>query len=98
MTRAFTHSIAALAVALAATLGVAAPAAAQEQCLDRREIQQRIDGGEVMQVSEAMARAGVDGKLISSTVELCEIGGSLQWRINVMDAAGESRLVTLPAQ
>ena len=74
------------------------PAAAQEQCLDRREIQQKINSGEVAQVSEAMARAGVDGKLISSTVELCQIGGSLQWRVSVMDAAGESQVVTLPAQ
>lgn len=98
MTRVFSHSIAAAAVALAAAFSVAAPVAAQELCLDRREIQQMIDSGEVMQISEAMARAGIDGKLISSAVELCEIGGGLQWRINVMDAAGESRLVTLPAR
>lgn len=78
--------------------GLVVPAAAQEQCLDRREIQQKIDSGEVVQVSEAMARAGVNGKLISSTVELCDIGGGWQWRVSVMDASGESQVVTLPAQ
>jgi hypothetical protein len=85
-------------MALGVMAGLAVPAMAQEQCLDRREIQQKIDSGEVVQVSQAMSRSGVDGKLISSTVELCEIVGSLQWRVSVMDAAGESRVVTLPAQ
>jgi hypothetical protein len=98
MTRVWTRSIAAAAIALGVMAGLAMPAAAQEQCLDRREIQQKINSGEVAQVSEAMARAGVDGKLISSTVELCQIGGGLQWRVSVMDAAGESQVVTLPAQ
>lgn len=87
-----------VAFALGGMAGLALPVAAQEQCLDRREIQQRIDSGEAVQVSQAMARSGVDGKLISSTVELCQIAGSWQWRVSVMDAAGESQVVTLPAQ
>jgi len=98
MTRNWTRSIAAAAFALGVMGGIVVPAQAQGQCLDRREIQQKIDSGEVVQVSEAMARSGVDGKLISSTVELCQIGGGLQWRVSVMDAAGESQVVTLPAQ
>ncbi len=98
MTRNWTRSIAAAAIALGVVAGFVAPAAAQGQCLDRREIQDKINSGEVAQVAEAMARAGVDGKLISSTVELCQIGGGLQWRVSVMDASGESRVVTLPAQ
>ena len=98
MTRILTRSIAAAAIALGVMGGLVGPAAAQGQCLDRREIQQMIGSGEVVQVSEAMARSGVDGKLISSTVELCQIGGGWQWRVSVMDAAGESQVVTLPAQ
>ena len=98
MTRNWTRSIAAAAFALGVLAGLVMPAAAQGKCLDRREIQQKIDSGEVVQVSEAMARSGVDGKLISSTVELCQIGGGWQWRVSVMDAAGESQVVTLPAQ
>ena len=98
MTRNWTRSIAAAAMALGVMAGFAVPALAQEECLDRRQIQQKIDSGEVVQVSEAMARSGVDGKLISSTVELCQIDGGWQWRVSVMDAAGESQVVTLPAQ
>lgn len=85
-------------MALGVMAGFVAPALAQEECLDRRQIQEKIDSGEVVQVSEAMSRSGVDGKLISTTVELCQIGGSWQWRVSVMDAAGESQVVTLPAQ
>lgn len=98
MTQICRRSIVAAAVGLVLAMTAAAPVLAQEQCLSRREIQEKIDSGEVMQVSAALSRAGVEGKLISSTVELCTIGGSLQWRVNVMDANGESRLVTLPAQ
>ena len=97
MTRALSHFIAALVVAVSVTAALVVPAQADD-CLGRRQIQQKIDAGEVVQVSEAMARAGVKGKLISSAVELCQINGTWQWRATVMDAYGESRVVTLPAQ
>jgi hypothetical protein len=88
------------AVLLAGALGAGVmPAAAQEgRCLDRREIQEKIDAGELVQLSQAMDRAGVDGKIISSALQVCEIDGQWQWRVNVMDSSGESRPVTLPAQ
>ena len=88
------------AVVMAGALGVGVgPAAAQEgRCLDRREIQEKIDSGELVQLSEAMDRAGVVGKIISSALQVCEIGGRWQWRVNIMDSSGESRPVTLPAQ
>ena len=90
--------VAAVVVAGALVEGVA-PAAAQEgRCLDRREIQEKIDSGELTQLSEAMNEAGVDGKIISSAAQVCEVDGHWQWRVNVMDSAGESRPVTLPAQ
>jgi len=57
-------------------LGVAAPAVAQE-CLSKREIQEKIDNGELIQLSQAMAASGVDGKIISSQVKVCQVGG--QW-------------------
>ena len=92
----FVHIVLAGVVALSLAVGAAAPAAAQE-CLGRREIQQRIDSGALQQLSAAMAAAGVDGKIISSGAEVCMIDGRLQWRVNVMDAYGGSRPVTLPA-
>ena len=96
------NSIAAFVAAVGiAALGVGfvGPATAQEgRCLDRREIQEKIDSGELTQLSEAIDRAGVSGKIISSAAQVCQVGGQWQWRVNVMDSSGESRPVTLPAQ
>ncbi|MDB5540122.1 MAG: hypothetical protein JWQ89_1849 [Devosia sp.] len=91
--------VAAGGLALALGLGVAAPVWAQEgQCLSKREIQQRIDDGQLIQLSEALAASGVDGKIISSQVRVCLVGGRLEWQVNVMDSNGESKPVSLPAQ
>jgi len=86
-------------MALALGVGVAGPAVAQDgQCLSRREIQQRIDSGELRQLAQAVADAGVDAKIISSGAEVCKVGGQWMWRVNVMDEYGESKPLTLPAQ
>jgi hypothetical protein len=89
--------VAAGVLALGLALGVAAPAVAQE-CLSKREIQEKIDSGELIQLSEAMASSGVDGKIISSQARVCMIGGQWEWQVNVMDSYGESKPVSLPAQ
>ena len=89
--------VAAGAVALGLALGMAAPALAQE-CLSKREIQQMIDNGELVQLSQAMADSGVEGKIISSQVKVCQVGGQWEWQVNVMDQYGESKPVSLPAQ
>jgi len=91
--------VAAVGVAGALVGGFVGPVAAQDgRCLDRREIQERIDSGELIQLSQAMDAARVDGKIISSAAQVCQINGQWQWRVNVMDSSGESRPVTLPAQ
>lgn len=91
--------IAAGVMALALAIGVAAPALAQEgQCLSRREIQERIASGELRQLAEAVADAGVAAKIISSGATVCREDGEWMWRVNVMDEYGESRPLTLPAQ
>jgi hypothetical protein len=79
--------------------GFVAPASAQDgRCLDRREIQEKIDSGELVQLSQAMDQAGVNGKIISSAVQVCQVNGQWTWRVNVMDSSGSSRPVSLPAQ
>jgi len=94
----FAAFVAAAGVAGALAVGVG-PASAQDgRCLDRREIQEKIDSGELIQLSQAMDQAGVDGKIISSAAQVCQVDGQWQWRVNVMDSYGESRPVTLPAQ
>ena len=90
--------VAAVGVAGALVGGFVGPVLAQDVCLDRREIQEKVDSGELIQLSEAMNAAGVDGKIISSAAQVCEVDGLWQWRVNVMDSSGESRPVTLPAQ
>lgn len=89
--------VAAGALALGLALGMVAPASAQE-CLSKREIQQMIDSGELIQLSEAMASSGVNGKIISSAARVCQVGGQWEWQVNVMDEYGESKPVSLPAQ
>lgn len=90
--------VAAVVLAGAWGMGVVPVAAQDGPCLDRREIQEKIDLGELVQLSQAMDRAGVKGKIISSALQVCEVDGLWQWRVNVMDSYGESRPVTLPAQ
>lgn len=86
-----------LVAAGALALGMAAPAVAQE-CLSKRDIQEKIDSGELVQLSEAMASSGVDGKIISSQARVCEVDGQWEWQVNVMDEYGESNPVSLPAE
>lgn len=88
--------VAAAGLALFSAFAPMGPAYA-EDCLGKLQIQKKIDLGELKQVSEAMDDAGVDGKIISSGAEVCLINGRWQWRVNVMDAYGESRPVILPA-
>lgn len=77
--------------------GLAAPALAQE-CLDKRDIQEKIDSGEVRQLAEALQASGEEGRIISQQAQLCLVDGQWQWQVNVMDSDGESRPVSLPAQ
>jgi hypothetical protein len=99
MKNAIAAFVAAVGVAGALVGGFGSPVLAQDGvCLDRREIQEKIDSGELIQLSEAMNAARVDGKIISSAAQVCQVDGQWQWRVNIMDSYGESRPVTLPAQ
>lgn len=93
----FASTVLAGVLALGLGVGFSAPALAQE-CLSKREIQQKIDNGELVQLSQALAQSGVDGKIISSQARVCLIGGQWEWQVNVMDEYGESKPVSLPAQ
>jgi hypothetical protein len=93
---------AALLLALPTLVAFYSPADAQDaagagRCLNKREIQQQIDSGRLRQLSEAMARANVDGKIISDA-KVCRDRGQLMWEINIMDNYGASKQVRLPAE
>jgi hypothetical protein len=93
----FASTVLAGVIALGLGVGFAAPALAQE-CLSKREIQQKIDNGELIQLSQALSQSNVDGKIISSQAKVCLIDGRWEWQVNVMDEYGESKPVSLPAQ
>ncbi len=85
------------AVALVVGVGFAAPVLAQE-CLSKLEIQKKINTGELIQLSQALASSDVEGKIISSKAKVCQVGGRWYWQVNVMDEYGESKPVSLPAE
>jgi len=93
----FASTVLAGVLALGLGAGLAVPALAQE-CLSKREIQQKIDSHELIQLSQALAQSNVDGKIISSQAKVCMVGGRWEWQVNVMDEYGESKPVSLPAQ
>lgn len=88
----------ALAGLLALGLVGGSALAQSDECLSKRDIQEKTDSGELVQLSQALAASGVEGKIISSQVKVCMVDGQWQWLVNVMDDTGESRAVTLPAQ
>ena len=88
----------ALAGLLALGLVGGSALAQSDECLSKRDIQEMTDSGELVQLSQALAASGVEGKIISSQVKVCMVDGQWQWLVNVMDDTGESRAVTLPAQ
>ncbi len=86
-------------VALSLLLGSPGLTSAEDgQCLKKRDIQTKVAAGELLQLADAAALAGLDGKIISSGAQLCQQGGIWQWIVTVMDEQGETRLVSLPAQ
>ena len=63
-----------------------------------RRQQEKIDNGELVQLSQALTQSGVAGKIISSQAKVCMVDGQWEWQVNVMDEYGESKPVSLPAQ
>lgn len=98
------HKLAIITTALALVLpwmsALCSPAAAQDsggRCLSKQEIQERIESGQFQQLFEAMASAGVHGKIIGAG-RVCRVQGEWQWEISVMDDTGQSKVVNLPAR
>lgn len=90
--------LSALLLAAALLLPVPLTDAEEGLCLNRRDIQAKVAAGEVMQLADAVASAGITGKIISSGAELCQQGGIWQWIVTVMDDQGQARMVSVPAQ
>lgn len=77
---------------------VSASAAQEEgECVGGRQIQDLIGGGEIMDLAEALARSGIDGKPLSEP-ELCNEGGQLVYHLNIINGQGDAERIVLNAQ
>jgi hypothetical protein len=88
------------AVVLALPLGLApVSASAQDEndCVSALEAQQAVEAGEILELPDAAARAGVNQKYIDNQARLCEVDGSPHWIVNVMNELGNSQRIVLNA-
>ena len=88
-----------VATIVALLAGISLPGAAVAQqgaCLSKQDIQNRLTRGLIAPLADAMSRAGVKGRPLS--VQVCDVGGSDHYIVNMMDSDGESESVTLNAE
>jgi uncharacterized membrane protein YkoI len=85
------------AILLTLPLGPASAAQEEWDCVGGRQIQLLIGEGQIMDLAEALAEAGVDGKPLSEP-ELCNEGGQLVYHLNIINRQGEAERVVLNAQ
>lgn len=90
--------LAVIALALPLSQVVPGPIAAQDgECLSGHEIQDAINAGRIVPLAEAMAAAGIDDEPIGRA-NVCQRAGTLEYRVNIMDAYGGSDTRVLNAQ
>ena len=83
-------------VALLASFGSLGAVAQDRDCRSKQDIQERLADGLIAPLADAMSRAGVKGRPLS--VQVCDVGGSDHYIVNMMDSDGESESVTLNAE
>ncbi len=90
---------AAMIVALLAGLALPGAAIAQDygNCLSRQEIQRAVQSGLIVELADAMAAAGVDGRP-KGVPEVCMIDGSLQSVVSLGDSYGNYNRKALKAE
>jgi hypothetical protein len=86
-----------LAVPLAFASIMAAAAQAEGECLSGHQIQDAINSGQIMPIDQAMAAAGISERPLGRP-SVCVRNGTLEYRVNVMDAYGDSDTKVLNAQ
>lgn len=98
MNKSIVSILAAMAVALPMGLGLSGVAVAQEydDCLNKRDIQQALENGEIAPLADVMDQAGISDRPLS--VKVCQIDGSPHYVVNMMDSYGDSKSIVLNAQ
>lgn len=85
-----------LPIALASS---GAPVAQDDgSCVSSRQAQQAVEAGEILDLSSAAQREGIDRKFIGDEARLCDVDGSPHWVVNVMSESGDSERIVLNAQ
>lgn len=80
-------------------MGVGPVAAQDERCLEPRDPGEVIPiFGELIQLSQAMDQAGVEGKIDPSAAQVCQVDGQWQWRVMLWIFPAKAWRTTLPAQ
>jgi hypothetical protein len=76
-----------------------APAAQEDgNCVSSRQAQEAVEAGEILDLSSAAQREGIDRKFIGDEARLCDVEGSPHWVVNVMSESGDSERIVLNAQ
>ena len=88
--------LAAMTMALLTAFALPAPAVAQDQCLSKQEIQQKLSDGEIAPLADVMERAGLQERPLS--VQVCDVDGSPHYIVNMINSNGESQSITLNAR
>jgi len=84
-------------MALSLILAAVAPAAAQQNCLTPREIQEAVASGKILTVDEAMSADGINERPLGQA-KVCRSNGNLEYHVNVMDDYGEAAPKVLDAE
>ena len=98
MNRSIVSILAAGMMALPLGFGPVGSAVAQgyDDCLNKRDIQQAIESGEIAPLADIMDRAGIKDRPLS--VQVCQIDGSPHYVVNMMDSYGDGQSIVLNAQ
>jgi uncharacterized membrane protein YkoI len=73
-------------------------AAAQAACLDKRQIQEAVSSGQIMSLDVVLASAGIGSNAEVLSVQVCDEGGRLVYRIGVLKPDGDAQNLVLNAQ
>jgi hypothetical protein len=93
-------TLTALLLSLPIALASSSAPAAQEDgnCVSSRQAQEAVEAGEILDLSAAAQREGIDRKFIGDEARLCDVEGSPHWVVNVMSESGDSERIVLNAQ
>lgn len=69
-----------------------------QACLSGHEIQQAVASGQILPLSEILARAGVSrGSKVLQPVAVCNRGGQFYYQLSVLDKTGKASKLVLHA-